>query len=161
MKKTPWYKELLAEKEGYGYYRASYSGKDLDQSGPHIVLAALVTGPTASSYEVAVSVTDQSGIKQLSMAKGDYNESNIANAFRRNIRNGTFTVTENSIYTVYAEDMYGNSSIKKIVIDNFRDDLIAKPKVDNYTNRKSNIVVVRSPNTIIVLKLIQELMKEQ
>ena len=30
MKKTPWYKELLAEKEGYGYYRASYSGKDLD-----------------------------------------------------------------------------------------------------------------------------------
>ena len=86
------------------------------------------------------------------MAKGDYNESNIANAFRRDIRNGTFTVTENSIYTVYAEDMYGNSSIKKIVIDNFRDDLIAKPKVDNYTNRKSNISGSAEPNTIIVFE---------
>ena len=152
MKMTPWYKELLAKKDGYGYYRATYSGINLDKRGPHIVLAPLVTGPTASSYEVAVSVTDVSGVKQVAVAKGDYNESNIANASRRSIKNGTFTVTENATYTVYAEDMQGNGAVKKIVIDNFRDDLIAKPKVENYTNRKSNISGRAEPNTSIVFE---------
>ena len=71
-KETPWYVDRLKQSEQYRYYLASYPTSTSDNVGPHIVATPLITNPTGSSYEVMVQAVDESNIKHLKYANGDY-----------------------------------------------------------------------------------------
>ncbi|NLJ95818.1 MAG: hypothetical protein GX321_01580 [Clostridiales bacterium] len=149
---TPWYVDELIQKNEYKYYIASYPASNKDTSAPHIVIAPLVTNPTASSFEIAVQAVDDSKIKRLKYANDDTDVSNAVWAVENDIPSKGFTVHNNGIYTVFAEDIHGNKAVKRIVIDNFSDNLLAKPTFEFYTNRKSNIKGEAEPNTILVIE---------
>jgi 2',3'-cyclic-nucleotide 2'-phosphodiesterase / 3'-nucleotidase / 5'-nucleotidase len=150
--KTPWYKEYLTEKDQYRYYVAAYPKELSDTTGPHIVAAPVITSTTASPYEVAVNVSDASEIKYVRYLNGDYNLDYGGFTSGRILNNNNFVVKENGIYTIYAEDIYGNKTIQKLVIDNFSDNLLGKPTAVTYTNRKTKITGTAEPGATIVFE---------
>ncbi|NLP33937.1 MAG: hypothetical protein GX359_01945 [Clostridiales bacterium] len=151
-KATPWYEEDLIEAEGYRYYVASYPKSFEDNDGPSIIAISSITSPTGSPFDVEVYVTDASEIKHVRYMKGDYEEDYNGWVAARRVTNRTFTVHENGIYSIYAEDIHGNKTIKKIVVNNFSDDLLGRPTSEKYTNRKSNIKGTGEPGATIVFE---------
>ena len=151
-KETPWFEKYLTEEDGYRYYIASYPKSYKDEEGPSIIAIAGVTNPTGSPYEVEVYATDESEITHLRYMKGDYDLDYSGWVTARKVTNRTFTVWENGTYSIFAEDAHGNKTIKKIVIDNFRDDLLGRPTAESYTNRKSSIKGTGEPGATIVFE---------
>jgi len=149
---TPWYEKYLTEVDGYRYYVASYPKNSKDTEGPSIIAISGITNPTASPFDIEVYVTDESEIKQIGYLKGDYDENYYGWAAAKNITDRTFTVSENGTYSIYAEDIHGNKTVKKVVVDNFRDDLLGRPTAEKYTNRKSNIKGTAEPGATIVFE---------
>lgn len=149
---TRYFVKQLKQRNQYLYYAASYPGESGDTTAPHLVIAPLVTNPTASTYEVMVQAVDESEIKALKCYYGEMDINCTAWAILDNIPNRGFTAYTNGIYTIYAEDIHGNKTIKSLNIDNFRDNLLPKPTVDNYTNRKQKISGKAEPNTILVIE---------
>lgn len=151
IKSTPWYVNDLILKDGYRYYVASYPIENGDTGSPDIIAAPLVTSATKSRFEVAVHVSDESGITQIRVATGEYTLDYEGWLTSKSIlQNRSFTVYQNGIYSIYAEDIYGNKTVKQVVIDNFNDNLLSKPVVDTYTNRKTKISGTAEPNTKII-----------
>ena len=149
---TPWYKEFLLQKNQYRYYVATYPNGRSDDLAPHIVVTPLITNPTSSSYEVAVQAVDASEIKYLKYIYGERDAKELSWAVANDIPNKGFTVHKNGTYNIYAEDIHGNKTVRKLVIDNFDDNLLPRPIVDNYTNRKQRISGRAEPNTILVIE---------
>ena len=154
LKATPYYNSYLTEANGYRYYIASYQQESKDKISPVIVAAPAVTSATASPFEVALQVTDASEIKTIRMQKGNYDLEDPSWSVAKSIAitNQRFTVYDNGTYSIYAEDIHGNKTIKKLVIDNFNPNLLAKPTVESYTNRKSAISGKAEPRTTIVFE---------
>lgn len=149
---TARYREFLTQKNGYGYFVAGYQTGSRDNTAPHVVVAPLKTNPAASPYEVAVQAADDSRIAMLKALEGEYDLSFNAWVVGKDIPSKGFTVRKNGVYTIYAEDVYGNKSITKLVIDNFDENLLPGPVVDNYTNRKQKISGKAEPNTTLVIE---------
>ena len=148
---SKWYQEKLTEKDGYNYYKASYPDNTKDDTAPHIVATQVTTSATASPYKVMVNATDISGIKSLVYVEGSYKEDFFEKSSGMKLASDhTFTVTENGIYTVCAEDNNGNKSIYHVNITNFSDNLLSSPTVNSYTNRKTKITGRGEPNAKIV-----------
>lgn len=152
MVESPWFEKYLTEVNQYRYYLSSYKIDNKDQEGPHIVAMPGVTSPTASQYNVEVIAFDKSEIKELRYIKGDYDITYSGWMGAGRINNRTFSVRDNDTYTIYAEDIHGNKTIRKVVIDNFSDDLLGRPTHEKYTNRKSNIKGSAEPGATIVFK---------
>lgn len=152
MVESPWFEKYLTELDQYRYYVGSYKMDNKDQEGPHIVAIPGVTSPTASPFNIEVVAFDQSEIKELRYIKGDYNINYSGWMAAGRINNRIFSVRENDTYTIYAEDIHGNKTIRKVVIDNFSEDLLGRPTHEKYTNRKSNIKGSAEPGATIVFK---------
>jgi len=149
---TPWYVSYLTQKDQYKYYIASYPRESEDTLPPHMVIAPLITHPTASSYEIAVQAADDSEVVNLKYISGEDDiDSNIWYV-AKSVPSKGFTVDKNGIYSVYAEDANGNKVIRKVVVNNFNDNLLPRPTVNNYTNRKSKISGKAEPNTTLVIE---------
>lgn len=149
---TPWFEKYLTEVDGYRYYIASYPKNNEDTEGPSIIAISSITNPTGSPFDIEVYVTDESEIKQISYMKGDYDENYNGWVAARKVTNRSFTVMENGTYSIYAEDVHGNKTVKKIVVDNFSDELLGRPTSEKYTNRKSNIKGTAEPGATIVFE---------
>jgi 2',3'-cyclic-nucleotide 2'-phosphodiesterase/3'-nucleotidase len=149
-KSSPWYVSYLTEKDQYRYYSASFPVENGDKLGPNIILAPSVTNATATSFDVGVLATDFSEIKEMRYAYGEEDPKDTLWPIAKQITNNSFTVTENGTYTVFAEDVNGNRSVKKLVIDNFNENILAAPKVDTYTNRKTKISGTAEPKKTVV-----------
>jgi 2',3'-cyclic-nucleotide 2'-phosphodiesterase/3'-nucleotidase len=149
---TKWYKKQLLQKDQYIYYAAAYPYENGDTTAPHMVVTPLVTNPTASPYEVMVQAADSSEIKYLKYFVGERDINDPSWAAYNDIPSKGFTVNKNGIYTIYAEDIYGNKAIRKLVIDNFNENMLPRPTVDNYTNRKKKISGKAEPNTTLIIE---------
>ncbi len=149
---TPWYKKLLGKADGYCYYEAAYSKSNEDTNSPHIIATQIVTAPTASPYKVAVHVADASKLKTVLYIKGDKEAETFTRTGGGTLQSdNTFTVAENGVYTIYAEDVAGNKSTYRLVIKNFDDNLLSSPTVDTYTNRKTKITGRGEPLTKVII----------
>lgn len=149
---TDMYVKYLTEKNQYRYYVASYPNGHQDTKAPHLVVAPLITNPTASPFEVAVQAVDDSEIKYLKYISGDLDIGSTTWSVAKDIPKQGFTVYKNGVYTIYAEDIHGNKTVKKLVIDNFNENLLPRPTFEKYTNRKSKISGKAEPNTILVIE---------
>ena len=147
---TPWYVSYLTEKNQYRYYVAAYETSDKDLTGPNIIAAPTVTSATASPFDVVLQVTDASEVKAVRLMYGDYDLDCEGWPTAKQIVNNSFTVWENGIYSIYAEDVYGNQSVKRLVIENFNENMLATPKVNSYTNRKTKISGTAEPKKTVV-----------
>lgn len=152
-KNTTWYVDNLLENNQYRYYKATYPVVNEDLVSPHLVASPIIVSATASPYEVAVQVSDASEIKLLRYMIGDYNlEYTGWPVASKLLYDRTFTISENGSYSIYAEDIYGNKTVKKLVINNFSDNLLSKPTAITYTNRKTKISGTAEPGTKIVFE---------
>lgn len=149
---TPWYVSELTEKNQYKYYISKYPKEEQDDIGPNILASPFVTSATARSYNVGVLVSDASEIKMARVVSGDYDLSYTGWIGGRDVLNKSFTVWENGIYSIYAEDIHGNRTVKRLVINNFNDNLLATPTVVTYTNRKTKISGKAEPNKTIIFE---------
>lgn len=152
MEATPWSKKLLTKAEGYSYYEAAYPKKDKDTVSPHIIATQVITAATASPYKIAVHVTDASKLKTIQYVKGEKEAEGFTRTGGATLASdNTFTVVENGVYTIYAEDEAGNKSTYRLVVNNFDDNLLASPTVDSYTNRKTKITGRGEPLTKVII----------
>ena len=149
---TTWYKQQIDQKNMYRYYVASYTSNSEDINAPHIFVSPRVTNPTASSYEVIAYAVDDSEIKHLKYAKGERDVNDNAWISANDIQSKGFRVFNNDIFTIYSEDIHGNKAVKKLVIDNFDENLLPSPILENYTNRKKKISGKAEPNTVLVIE---------
>ncbi len=151
-KASPYYQSDLTVANQYHYYIAAYQQENKDKISPTIITAPVVTSATASPYEVALQVSDASEIKAVRMQKGNYDLKDPSWSIARLLSNPRFTVYDNGIYSIYAEDIYGNKTLKKLVVDNFDENLLSRPTVDSYTNRKTKISGKAEPMSTIVFE---------
>ncbi|HKL79869.1 MAG TPA: metallophosphoesterase, partial [Mobilitalea sp.] len=152
IKETQWYKAYLTQKGQYRYYVASYPEENEDNIAPSIIAVPLVTSVTASSYDLAVHVADKSTIKLLRVMSGEYDVDYTGWIVATDALGKNVTIYDNGIYSIYAEDIHGNKATRKLVIDNFNSNLLAKPVINTYTNRKTKISGKAEPNTTIVFE---------
>lgn len=158
---TPWYEEYLLQENKYKYYTASYPAEEEDVTPPHLVVAPLITNPTASPFEIAVQAVDDAEIKYLRFTNGEIAADSNIWVVAKDIPSKGFTVWKNGVYSICAEDIHGNKQVKHIVIDNFNDKLLPRPTVNNYTNRKSKISGKAEPNTTLVIETPNKVYEEK
>lgn len=147
---SKWYEDALPMKGEYSFYIASLPIEEKDTQAPMILITPLKTKLTGSKYSVAVSATDASKLAYLRYRVGDIELDYLGWHNARELdKNNTFLVHNNGIYTVYAEDIHGNKTVKTISISNISDEVHVDPAVDTYTNRKTKISGTAEPNTTI------------
>lgn len=153
-KKESWFEELLYEEDGYKYYLADFSKVDKeDTTGPNIVATELNSAITNKNVTVAVEASDSAGISILKYALGKYAANSSVWQYANDISNNSFKCSENGIYTILAEDSYGNATVYYIRINNINKSVLEAPAVDNYTNRKVYITGTAEPGATIYFEL--------
>ena len=150
-KKSPWYIKDLKTENGYTYYKAKSVIASSDTTPPNLYIVPTVIDSTGTGYDVVVDGIDVSGIKKIRYMSGDYGLDFENWDMQSEIQGNSFKANYNGTYSVLAEDNNGNKIVKKIVIDNISDQVIATPKVETYTNRKSAIKGTGEPHTKIVI----------
>ncbi|MDF2539063.1 MAG: hypothetical protein K0S76_2084, partial [Herbinix sp.] len=148
--KAPWYVDDLTEMNKYRYYTASFPMEIRDATAPHIVAAPLVTNATATQYELAVTVSDASRIKAIKYLYGKYDSQYGGWPVATDISKQNITVRRNGTYSIFAEDINGNKAVLQVEINNFRDDMLSKPTVISYTNRKTKISGTAEPGSTVI-----------
>ncbi|MGG3309197.1 S-layer homology domain-containing protein [Paenibacillus lautus] len=94
---------------------------NIDRVSPSLSLTSSPTGWTAGSVQITAStVDDLSGVKLTKWAAGSQPLAFFKNG-AGTMFSDSFTVTNNGVYTVYAEDQAGNAVIEQITIDNLDD----------------------------------------
>lgn len=150
-KKSPWFVSNLKSENGYSYYKAKYALESTDKTVPNLYVVPTVIEPTGTGFDVVVDGTDASGIKTIRYVNGDHGLDYDSWYIQPELKGNSFKVNSNGTYSVLAEDNNGNKVVKKVVIDNISDQVIATPKVETYTNRKTAIRGKAEANTRIVI----------
>ncbi|GAA0136795.1 hypothetical protein YSY43_36360 [Paenibacillus sp. YSY-4.3] len=89
----------------------------IDLIPPNITLTPSTGAPTSQDVIIDVSALDQeSGIAEQKWAKGDLNAAAFAQG--GSVFTGSFPVSENGIYTVFAKDRAGNETVRTISVTN-------------------------------------------
>lgn len=88
----------------------------IDETPPSISLVSSPTAWTNGNVTITATITDDSAIVATKWAEGDQVTSFFADDGTD--FTGSFTVSANSTYTVYAEDEYGNMAVQTITISN-------------------------------------------
>ncbi|MDF2586469.1 MAG: hypothetical protein K0S41_310 [Anaerocolumna sp.] len=144
-----WYNSFIKSISNYNYYIGNYPDVTDDLLAPNLLLVPTITSATGTGFNVAVNATDLSGIETIKYMQGDYDLKYSGWSYAMNVKDNVFYAKENGIYSVYAEDKKGNKIVKKILIDNISDGVVAIPKVETYTNRKTAIKGTAEPGTTI------------
>lgn len=149
-----WIKGLLSTENRFHYYQADFSQmSSSDQTGPNVVALALKDVETNKNVKVAVQATDVSGVVSVKYLKGKYLMNSAVWDFALNMTDNYFECDENSIYSILAEDLFGNKTLTYVRINNINKSALEAPKVDSYTNRKQYITGTAEPNANIYFEL--------
>ena len=90
---------------------------NIDEEPPIIKLTADLDA-AQQKVGVKVVVTDDTGVNYIKYAKGNLGEKYFANNGTAITNNSIVNITENGIYTFYAEDYVGNTQIYTLTITN-------------------------------------------
>lgn len=152
VQKTPWFVERVLTEEDYSYSVATYPVENGDRQGPHIIATPKVVSTTGSPYDVGVQATDRSELVRLKYMNGTFGVEASSWSMAPDVTDHRFLVKQNGVYTIYAEDSYGNKSVYHLNISNFSDKLLGSPTVNTYTNRKTKISGRAEPDTTIIFE---------
>lgn len=116
------YKALVFAVLGIALMSTTYASAATDTKKPSITLTPATTEPTNKSVKVTVKVSDASKLKKVKYRSGSRTESYFSKdgkvIYLNSSKQATVTISKNDTYTFYAEDIYGNKTIKKLVISN-------------------------------------------
>ncbi|MER2005897.1 MAG: hypothetical protein ABS939_00475 [Psychrobacillus sp.] len=90
---------------------------NIDKDAPIITLTPNKTAPTNVAVEVDIDVIDNNPIVEKKWAKGNHDET-FFNTAGTDVVGDVFNVNENGIYTVFAKDSAGNTTVKTITVSN-------------------------------------------
>ena len=94
---------------------SSYKITNIDNINPDV--DAIYDSVTPKrQITVQIKGTDNLGIERVGYVKGIVSKEKFDGTYLKN--NGSFTITENGIYTIYAEDKVGNKITKQIEVTN-------------------------------------------
>ncbi len=135
-----WFRELIGSNDTFAYYLAQFVDIDTetaDRDCPLLVAASTVAGETNTPVDIKVQASDRSGILQLKWTAGQEAAGSSAWEKAEAVSGGAFTVDENGIYSVMAEDPYGNRIVKCVSVTNFNPEIVEPPTINKVTNRMS------------------------
>jgi len=119
----------------------SFKVENIDKVAPIVEMTPNRTTPTNEDVVINVTVSDdKSGVAVQKWAKGNQPVSYFANGGTA-ISGGSFTVTENGTYTVYAKDEAGNQIVEIITISNIDKDAPGKAVFEPSTTSATNGMV--------------------
>ena len=150
----PWYVDTLEETEDRAYYLADFRKEETgDTTGPLLVLCPSATVETNRDVKVYAQASDSSGISRLLCLNGSYDKDAGEWQDAAEIVDGAFTVTENGVYSVCAEDGQGNRTVKNIQVSNINRDILQNPVVDKFTNKKTNLTGETQPGFTVLVQV--------
>ena len=126
----------------------SYDAYAKDKIAPNIK-CHVYTDVNNGKLKLKITVTDNSAVKAIKYAVGNHRKSFFGNAYySKKVKNVSvdstknistaITVTQNDIYTVYAVDKSGNSSIKKVRIKMNTNNNQTNPNTKDNTDNNKN-----------------------
>lgn len=153
-KQKTWFQKILETENGFNYYLADMSEENIqDVSGPNIVATKLNEAVTNKDVTVKVQATDVSGVANLQYVLGRFSaNANVWN-YADKITSSAFKCSENGIYSILAEDIYGNKTVKYIRITNINKSVLQAPVVNTFSNRKATITGTAEANATIYFEL--------
>ncbi|MDD6208488.1 MAG: Ig-like domain-containing protein [Clostridiales bacterium] len=124
----------------YQYYQAAYQGTDIknDGAGPFLVLAQAIRVKTDQDVPVIVRASDAYGVASCKYLYGQHDADSPLWNGAYNV-DGRFSVSSNGIYSVMAEDIFGNRTVKWISINNIDSSILQQPEVNQLSNRTSKL----------------------
>lgn len=124
----------------YQYYQTTYAGTDIknDGAGPLLVLAQGIRVKTDQNVPVIVQATDAYGVASCKYLYGQYGANSPMWNGAYNAEGG-FSVSSNGIYSVMAEDIFGNRTVKWISVNNIDSSILQEPEVNALSNRTSKL----------------------
>lgn len=147
----------LASNTSYAYYEADLGNQieysKTDETGPLLVVSPGIEEDTNQSVKILVQASDISGLRKVVYLRGDYNASQGAwnNQSCKDASHG-FEVTENGIYSVCAEDIWGNRTVSKVRISVINSKILQKPVVNRYTNRSKKLTGNTEPGGTVMIQ---------
>ncbi|MDO5003529.1 MAG: hypothetical protein Q4E39_04820 [bacterium] len=96
---------------------ASKKITNIDEENPEVEAVGDFETPTRK-LTIQIVGKDNLGINVVGWGKGKKDEKYFQDVASLQKNNSTFTVEDNGIYTIYAEDMVGNTTIKEIKVEN-------------------------------------------
>ena len=97
--------------------------EDVEDTTPPEI-EATINSPVGNRVKVDVIIKDESSLEVAKIAKGNQKEDYFADNGQlleldelSGVSRGSFEVSENGEYTIYAQDIYGNVTLKVITID--------------------------------------------
>ena len=90
---------------------------NIDEKNPEVEVVGDFKTPKRK-LRIKIVGKDNLGINAVGWGKGKKDVKFFQDAKNLQNNNSTFTVKENGIYTIYAEDMVGNTTVKEIKVEN-------------------------------------------
>ncbi|MDD6038603.1 MAG: Ig-like domain-containing protein [bacterium] len=147
-----WYVQRLTNNSKYAYYQASLGGDVKDTSAPILVLAVCNKKQTGHAIPIAVQASDSSGVKTIKYYEGVIPvDSDLWNG-ASNVIGSRFEVRSNGIYSVMAEDAYGNRSVKYVEVNNYNSQVLEIPEITKCSNRAKQILGTAEPGAQVCAK---------
>ncbi len=152
-KSESWYEKTLEKSSKYGYYQVSL-GEEAATAGsaPLLVVGLGKTKRTNHGVPIVAQASDRSGIRALKYAKGSLTTTSDAWNNAASITGKTFEVYENGAYTVMAEDIDGNRTVKYINVTNYDSQALEAPEITKCTNRAKQILGTAEVKTSVYAK---------
>lgn len=134
-----WFRQFVNSDETFAYYLADFTAEleDADTDSPLLVVASSQTEQTDGPIELKVQATDRSGIASLAWMPGKVEKEDAAWKSAQAVSGGSFTVSENGFYSVYAADLSGNCTVRYIQVSNLDESVLPAPTINKVTNRTS------------------------
>lgn len=144
----------LKEDNDYQYYELDASKmSNSDVTGPKIIATALNEKITGKNVSVAVQANDKSGVTSIKYMTGKYSVNSKAWQYSSELKNNTFTCSENGVYSILATDSLGNKSIFYIRITNINKNMISTPSVNTFSNRMSKVTGTAEASATVYVEL--------
>ena len=133
-----WFNGLLSSNDKFAYYLAKFIQTDkTDTIKPLLIVASAMSEETDQPVDIKVQASDRSGVSRIKWTKGQEAADSTAWETAQEVTLGYFTVTENGIYSVRAEDAYGNVSVKYIEVSNVNPNAVQAPTINKISNKGS------------------------
>lgn len=153
--KKGWYKGTLENGSGISYYHAEFSEENLakDDKGPLLVASVINNEITNKSVDVALKISDRSGISYVKYTKGCYRSDAVSWNYVQPTIENKITCYDNGVYSILAEDCCGNRTVRYVRINNINQGVLQAPLVNTYTNKSRYISGNAEENATIYFEL--------
>lgn len=133
-----WFRGLLSSNETFAYYLAQFIQADqADTDKPLLVVSATVSQETGDPVAIKVQASDRSGIAAVKWLPGQETADSANWAQAQTVADGSFQAESNGVYSVFAEDIYGNRIVKYITIGNIDKSTVQAPSLNRISNKGS------------------------